>query len=85
MVANGGTDAYAPQSSLVRWVLRGVGGSALLAAYFLNIILYRTANRHSTVPRDFRPTSPVSTVAKIQISPFLVAFFMNFIQKIQLY
>jgi hypothetical protein len=39
MVANDGTDAYAPQSSLVRWVLRGVGGSALLAAYFFRILL----------------------------------------------
>jgi hypothetical protein len=39
MVANGGTDAYAPQSSLVRWVLRGVVGSALFATVFSNIIL----------------------------------------------
>jgi hypothetical protein len=39
MVANDGTDAYAPQSSLVRWVLRGVGGSALFATVFSNIIL----------------------------------------------
>jgi hypothetical protein len=66
--------------------LRGVGGSALLAAYFLNIILYRTSNRHRTVPRDFRPTQlQFSAVAKIRISPFLVDFFMNFIPDIQIH
>jgi hypothetical protein len=86
MVANGGTDAYAPQSSLVRWVLRGVGGSALLAAYFLNIILYRTSNRNRTLPRDFRPIQPpVSIFAKIHDFSISGLFFMNFIPEIQLY
>jgi hypothetical protein len=70
----------------LRGFARRVGGSALLAAYFLNIILYRTSNKHPTVPRDFRSSNHrFSTFAKIRISPFLVAFFMNFIPYTQIY
>jgi hypothetical protein len=70
----------------LRGFARRVGGSALLAAYFLNIILYRTSNSPQTVPRYFRLSNPrFSAFAKIRISPFLVAFFMNFIPEIQIY
>jgi hypothetical protein len=79
MVANTGTDAY-PRRRAFALGLARVGGSALLAAYFLNIIPYRTSNRHPTIPRDFRSSNlRFSAFAKIRISSFLVPFFINFI------
>jgi hypothetical protein len=69
MTENDRTNAHSPQWSRRGWGLRGVVVSALFSTVFLNIITYRTENRHRTIPRDFRPTQPrFSTLATIRIS-----------------